>query len=184
MTILTDSFFFFRWHESFNPSLPCLSLPSLYTSPPSESPTHHFPQTDELYPFSDANPYLGKIDVIKAAKAARSLLRLQNIHSGDTLDHHTPGGTDTHERERVLRMGSWRGEGGKFAELVKNMKEKGNFVMSHHGNISHNAAIELEKVEEGKEKISSNNDVSENGNSNGNSKEKSNGKLSGESIHS
>lgn len=81
-------------------------------------------------------------------------------------------------------MGSWRGEGGKFAELVKNMREKGNFVLAqaHHGNATNSTSVELENLVETQEKVTSHVDAHENGNGtsnggvNGNSK---NERLSG-----
>lgn len=63
---IVDSFYeiaLHSWYNRLSPMLPCMSKPY---QPPSSG-----------YLFSDANPFLDDIEVLKAAKAARRLLRQQ-----------------------------------------------------------------------------------------------------------
>ncbi|KAH8919218.1 hypothetical protein BT69DRAFT_510854 [Atractiella rhizophila] len=71
---IVDSFyetFLISWAKSLNPTPPCLSEP--YVPPPE-------------YLFQDANPYLDKIEIAKAAKAARILLLKQNKQTTEEFE--------------------------------------------------------------------------------------------------
>lgn len=123
--------------EPLKPSLPCLVEPSPSTHP------HLFPFT-----FADANPYLADIDVAKAAKAARILLKRQDSQAekGEqtqslsppewwrrdsaspspwpfgALSHHHPN--HLHTTPRIARTETDEHEGGRFAALVMQLVEK------------------------------------------------------------
>jgi hypothetical protein len=57
--------FLISWSTRLRPPLPCVSTPATTIEP-------------REYLFSDKNPYLERIEITKAAKAARALLRDQN----------------------------------------------------------------------------------------------------------
>ncbi|BGP55664.1 hypothetical protein JCM8202v2_003269 [Rhodotorula sphaerocarpa] len=128
------------YDEPLKPSLPCLIEPSPTTHP-------------DLFPFTfaDANPYLADIDVAKAAKAARKLLKRQGSQAErgqqtasldppewwrrdsaapspwpfGALQHHHP--SDLHNpasNPRMSRTESEEHEGGRFAALVMQLVEK------------------------------------------------------------
>ncbi|GAA5844297.1 hypothetical protein JCM3766R1_002902 [Sporobolomyces carnicolor] len=71
------------WNNSLSPSLPCLAVPSPYSSKSPEPFT---------YTFSDSNIYLAQIDVAKAAKAARILLGREDAKAkkGEQKDRLSP----------------------------------------------------------------------------------------------
>lgn len=92
------------WHETFTPVLPCLTTPSLY----SPSPTSPASIPAGLpYTFNDSNPFLAKIDIIKAAKAARKLLMREG---GESM---------------ALEAGERSASKGGFASLVTGLVQKG-----------------------------------------------------------
>ncbi|GAA5983494.1 hypothetical protein JCM10908_000308 [Rhodotorula pacifica] len=125
--------------EPLKPTLPCLVEPSPSTHP------HLFP-----YSFTDANPYLADIDVAKAAKAARMLLKRQDrqaVHGEHlpslsppewwrrdsaspspwpfgALSHHHPSNLQTVPHPRMARTETDEHEGGRFAALVMQLVEK------------------------------------------------------------
>lgn len=115
------------WHEQFNPPLPCVVAPSPNTNP--AKPWE--------YTFSDGNKYLGHIDLVKAAKAARMLLAKQN----DTYD--ASKGADPNsvphwwmmQRDGIFgskelgveqqgRPAAHQPSGGGFANLVKDLVDR------------------------------------------------------------
>lgn len=107
------------WNEPFSPSLPLLNAPS---------PTSHpklFP-----YSFSDLNPFLANIDVAKAAKAARILLKRQDERAKAGEQNTSLSPPDWWRRESVqpgttpTGEGSGEAEGGKLAGLVMHLVEK------------------------------------------------------------
>lgn len=126
--------------EPLKPSLPCLVEPSPSTRP-------------DLFPFlfADANPYLADIDVAKAAKAARILLKRQDSQAEKgqqtqslsppewwrrdsaspspwpfgALSHHHPNNLHTTSNApRIARTETDEHEGGRFAALVMQLVEK------------------------------------------------------------
>lgn len=115
-----------RWHEYFDPPLPCATLPSLYTQTP-------FP-----YTFAEDNPFLAEIDVAKAAKAARKLLTLQNRQQHEVDDEFEQtrrywwrrGSGETHSPRGEAENGDGKktpqtsAPSGAFANLVSQLVEK------------------------------------------------------------
>lgn len=148
------------WHETFNPVPPCIAEPSHYRN--TAKPAN--------YLFSDANPYLAQIDVLKAAKAARLLLARQNEKS-DALDeegHHREGAVPFWwRRPSGGEGGLWRrpsssmpeeagGErtaGGRFASLVSGLVERAKEEKAKLGGGSehHDSAIADDEPEENHE---------------------------------
>lgn len=78
------------WHESFSPV------------PPTISERSHYRNTDKppTYNFSDSNPFLAQIDVLKAAKAARLLLSKQNVKAAEIEE-------DNHQQHREGAVPLW-----------------------------------------------------------------------------
>jgi hypothetical protein len=95
------------WHETFSPALPCLPLPSLY-SPSAASPSSI--PSGLPYTFNDSNKYLAKIDIAKAAKAARVLLKREG---GEAMALDASG-----QESRSSSKGG-------FASLVAGLVQKG-----------------------------------------------------------
>lgn len=60
--------FLYSWHHKLTPLLPCLVKP-----PPTPG------KTADDYAFGEENPYLSDIELVKAAKAARAMLRMERV---------------------------------------------------------------------------------------------------------
>lgn len=81
------------WHNELSPPLPCLAQP--YT-PPRDA------QGRIRYLFQDQNPYFDDIEILKAAKAARELLRQQ---TKDLDDEKNAGAAEEHRFRDAVQKG-------------------------------------------------------------------------------
>lgn len=82
---IVDSFYevaLHSWYNRLSPSFPCMSTPY---QPPTDSAGR------VRYLFQDRNPYFDDIEVLKAAKAARILLRKQNKEDEEQYSGHPDG---------------------------------------------------------------------------------------------
>jgi hypothetical protein len=86
------------WYNQLSPPLPCMSTPY---QPPRD------PATGQVrYLFSDHNPYFDDIEILKAARAARMLLRKQTMD--ETKASEENGSATRYERWSISRDRAWR----------------------------------------------------------------------------
>lgn len=125
---IVDSFYeiaLHSWYNRLSPPLPCLSTP--YT-PPNQSSSSSSSDPNP-YLFSHDNPFFDDIEVLKAAKAARLLLRQQTIDQASESARMQADGQPAGDRlrdavRRVVdhqrqNLAEWR-PGERFDESVHN----------------------------------------------------------------
>ncbi|OWZ78847.1 hypothetical protein C366_02346 [Cryptococcus neoformans Tu401-1] len=81
------------WYNRLNPPLPCMTKP--YEPPRGPDGKVH-------YLFQDQNPYFDDIEILKAAKAARILLRRQTKDNAAEAAHHEGAGERLREAVRKV----------------------------------------------------------------------------------
>ncbi|WVQ99684.1 hypothetical protein IAU59_006823 [Kwoniella sp. CBS 9459] len=84
------------WWNKLDPPLPCMSEPYKPPNNPATGQPH--------YLFRDHNPYFDDIEILKAAKAARILLRRQTRDIDEEKAHHDGPGAGERLREAVRKV--------------------------------------------------------------------------------
>lgn len=118
--------FLYSWHHRLQPALPCLTTPQTWGA------------SKEDYRFREENQYLNDIELVKASKAARKLLK-QQYGDDEKLAALRKVGT----REGQSTGASIISSGGRIQDFLGGMAQSSRMAQSRRGSFADNSDEDL-----------------------------------------